>query len=518
MVFHVAPCRLATLVSVITLSACAPAADDSRPGGDSAAPVGSQTASGDRVVDAGKSGGDPYVVSAAAPAGFDREAAQRSTQAHLTRLIGLNTQNPPGNEIIVARYLDSVLKRVPGIETRILDAGGGRANFIARLRAQKATGRPVLVMGHMDVVGADTTKWESNAFKAVIRDDYLYGRGAIDDKGMIAATTTALVELAKHRDSLTRDIIFLGTAAEEGGPEVGIVWVLEKHADLIANAEFALNEGGRVRVEDGMVRTVNIQTTEKVPYNVVATAKGPSGHGSVPLPMNALAALARAAERVHAYSAPVKLNETTRIYFERLAQIERDATLRGAMQKLTRSGASESEIRDAAAVLSREPLHNAVLRSGISLTMIDGGIRTNVIPSEGTANFNVRVLPNDDITAVVREMQTAGGEEQVTFALNGERVVAPDPSPVSSALFQSMERAAKAMEPRTTVIPFMSTGATDGAALRAKGIPTYGILPMPLPMEDELRMHGDNERVPVKALGWATEYLYRVLHGVAIGG
>jgi acetylornithine deacetylase/succinyl-diaminopimelate desuccinylase-like protein len=141
-----------------------------------------------------------------------------------------------------------------------------------------------------------------------------------------------------------------------------------------------------------------------------------------------------------------------------------------------------------------------------------------VIPSEGTANFNVRVLPNDDITALVREMQTAGGEERVTFALNGERMVAPDPSPVGSALFQSMERAAKAMEPRTTVIPFMSTGATDGAALRAKGIPTYGILPMPLPMEDELRMHGDNERVPVKALGWATEYLYRVLHGVAVGG
>jgi acetylornithine deacetylase/succinyl-diaminopimelate desuccinylase-like protein len=259
---------------------------------------------------------------------------------------------------------------------------------------------------------------------------------------------------------------------------------------------------------------VNVQTTEKVSYNVVATASGPSGHASVPLPDNALAALARAVSRVHAWQAPVKLNETTRLYFARLATIEKDTAVRQAMEQVSAPQSSAAQIGAAADVLSRDPFYNAVLRTGQSLTLVSGGIRSNVIPSEGRATFNVRVLPNDDIREIVREMQRVGGESQVTFRQAGGPQASPQPSPVGTALFRSMEAAAKAMEPRATVIPFMSTGATDGAVLRAKGIPTYGILPMPLPLEDEMRMHGDNERVPVAALGWAAEYLYRVLAGV----
>jgi acetylornithine deacetylase/succinyl-diaminopimelate desuccinylase-like protein len=455
----------------------------------------------------------PYVVNAAAPAGWDRELGARATRAHLERLIRLDTQNPPGNEMRTARYLDSVLKRLPGVETHVLDAAPGRANFIARLRATRATKRPVLVMGHMDVVGADTTKWETPPFEATIKGDYLYGRGAIDDKGMIAATVAAFEQLTKRRDVLTRDVILLGTAAEEGG-DVGIEQVIEKHWDLVKDAEFALNEGGRVRVQDGVVRTVNIQTTEKVPYNVVATARGVSGHGSVPLPGNALAALARAATRVHEWKAPVRLNETTRLYFARLGTIEKDSAMRRAMLALSRAGATQAQIDRAATVLSREPLHSAVLRAGQSLTLLAGGIRSNVIPSEGKATFNLRVLADDDVNAIVKAMERAASEPSVTWALDRAPAVSPPPSPVGSALFKSMEAAALVMEPRTTVIPFMSTGATDGAYLRAKGMPTYGILPMPLPMEDELRMHGDNERVPVPALGWAAELIYRALSGV----
>jgi acetylornithine deacetylase/succinyl-diaminopimelate desuccinylase-like protein len=172
----------------------------------------------------------------------------------------------------------------------------------------------------------------------------------------------------------------------------------------------------------------------------------------------------------------------------------------------------EAEIQRHAAVLEREPLHNAVLRTGVSLTILDGGFRSNVIPSEGTATFNVRILPEEDIQEVVREMQRVGGEPSVTFELVGapaEQV--PEASPVGTDLFRAMEGAARVMAPEAVVMPFMSTGATDAQATRAAGIPTYGILPMPLPMEDELRMHGDEERVPIPALGWATEYLYRVL-------
>jgi acetylornithine deacetylase/succinyl-diaminopimelate desuccinylase-like protein len=230
----------------------------------------------------------------------------------------------------------------------------------------------------------------------------------------------------------------------------------------------------------------------------------------VPLPDNALAALAHAAVHVHKHQFPVRLNETTRLYFTRLAGIERDPEVRAAMQRIG-SATDSTTINQAAEVLSRNALYNAVLRTGASLTILQGGIRNNVIPSDGRATFNVRILPGEDITEIVREMNRAGGEPQVTFTLNGQPEQSPPPSPVTTELFRAMESSAKIMAPQTTVIPFMSTGATDGAALRARGIPTYGILPMPLPMEDELRMHGDNERVPLPALGWATEYLYRIL-------
>ncbi len=456
----------------------------------------------------------PYDVKAPAPRGYDRAAGQRDTEARLRELIRLNTQNPPGNEMLTAAWFDSVFRGVPGIETRVLDVGEGRANFVARLRAARPTKKPVIVMGHMDVVGADTTKWETPPFEPTVRDGYLYGRGAIDDKGMLAATVTAMLQLARQRDRLTRDVILLATAAEEGGPPIGVERMVERHRDLLGDAEFALNEGGRVRVADGTVRTVNVQTTEKVAYNVVATAKGPGGHGSVPLPDNALAALAHAAVHVHKWKAPVRLNETTRLYFARLAEIEANPEVKAAMQRIS-TATDTAAVNRAAEVLSRDPLHNAVLRTGTSLTLLQGGFRSNVIPSEGKATFNVRILPGEDIREVVRAMNEAGAEAQVTFELEGEPRQAPPPSPVGTDLFRAMESAARTMVPSVTVVPFMSTGATDGATLRAAGIPTYGILPMPLPMEDELRMHGDNERVPIPALGWATEYLYRVLQQVA---
>ncbi len=323
---------------------------------------------------------------------------------------------------------------------------------------------------------------------------------------------TAFELLARSRDRLTRDVILLGTAGEEGG-DVGIEWLVANHPELLDDVEFALNEGGRVRIRNDVIHTVNIQTTEKVSYNVRAEARGPSGHGSVPLRENALAALARAVARIHDWAPPFHVNETTRSYFGRLAQIEEDMDLRAAMREIATS-TNERTIRRAAETLSRNPLHNAVLRTGASLTMVQGGIRSNVIPSDGWANFNVRILPGEDIRGVVREMNFVGEEEGVVFELVGEPKDDPPPSPVTTALYRAMERSAIVMEPRATVIPFMSTGATDGAALRAIGIPTYGLLPLPLTMEDELRLHGDNERVPVGALAWGVEYIYRVLLAV----
>jgi acetylornithine deacetylase/succinyl-diaminopimelate desuccinylase-like protein len=456
---------------------------------------------------------DTYTVAAPPPPGFDRARAQRDTRSHLERLLALDTQNPPGREILAANYLEEALRPIAGIETRVLDPGDGRANFVARLRAVRASKRPVLVMGHLDVVGVDLSKWTSPPFQATERDGYLYGRGAIDDKGMLAATVAAVHQLAARRDTLDRDVIVLGTAAEEGGDQ-GVDRIVQKHFDLIRDAEFALNEGGRVRIANNSIRAINIQITEKISYVVRATARGTGGHASVPLPDNPLAALSRALARIHESKPPVRVSVTTREYFRRLAPLQEDAAMRHAMETIA-TARDQTTIERAAEVLSREPLHSAVVRTGVSITLMSGGIRSNVIPSEATATVNVRVLPEGNIRADVAEMNRIGGESAVTFELVGEPQTAPPVSPTATPLFQAMEAAGRAMAPGAVVIPFMSTGATDGAVLRAHGIPTYGILPLPLVLEDELRMHGDNERVPIAALGWAAEYIYRVLQSVS---
>lgn len=455
----------------------------------------------------------PWHVEAAAPEGYDRRAAAEETLRHLQELVGRNTQNPPGNEALVAQYLDSVLSGVPGITTHVLDAGDGRANFIARLSAGNPTARPVLVMGHMDTVNADESQWDTPPFEPTLKDGYLYGRGVIDDKGMLAATTTALIALAKRRDELTRDIVFLATAAEEGGAAVGIDLVLEQHRDLLGDPEFALNEGGRIRIKDGKVHTVNVQTTEKIYYEVIATAHGTSGHGSVPLPDNALVALSRAMVRIHEWRRTEMLNDTTRLYFEGLLKIEEGREKRRWIIDLLST--NRMRAKAAADLLSEDPALNAVLRTAGAITIMQGGIRGNVIPSEAHAIINVRTVPGDDIMDVIEEMADVADEAAVRFELDGEPKQGPPPSPTDSALYLAMEACALEMAPDATVLPYMSTGGTDGAALRAIGIPTYGINPCPMVTEDERRMHGDNERVPVAALGWATEYLYRVLDRVA---
>ena len=455
--------------------------------------------------------GDAYDVEAPAPRGFERERATDRALTIVRDLIAIDTQNPPGNEMRTARYFEELFAGVEGVETHVVDVGRGRANFVARLSAVDAQERPVLVMGHMDVVGARKDSWTTDPFVATEKDGYLFGRGSMDCKGPLAASAAAILELAPHRDRLKRDVVFLATAAEEGG-RVGISWMVENRRELFGDAEFALNEGGRIRTKDGRVHTINIQTTEKLSYNVVVKGEGQSGHGSVPLPENVIAAVARAVNRVHEWRAPLSLTDTTRLYFRRLAEIESDPAVATAMRDLL--GDDAQKVRAADDVLSRDPLHNAVLRTAQSLTMLNAGFRTNVIPSAASANFNVRVVPGDDIRAVVAAMNEVGAEPQVTFELQGEPKTPPPASSVETALYGAMEAAGLRMAPGAKVIPFMSTGATDGAALRAIGIPTYGILPLPMLLEDELRMHGDDERVPIRAYGWGAEFIYRTLLAV----
>src|SRR5216684_3859285 len=237
----------------------------------------------------------------------------------LAGLIRLNTTNPPGNELVAARYLAAILEK-EGIPAEVLESAPGRGVVIARLRASAVPdpSRALLLLGHLDVVGAQKEKWSVDPFGAVVKQGYLYGRGAIDDKGMVIANLAVVVALKRGGVRLDRDVIFLAAGDEEESGEFGIDFVINKHWDKIA-AGFAINEGGRVKVKDGKVQYVGVQASEKIPVNVQVVASGPSGHGSQPRKDNPVLHLAAAVAKIGAYQGSARPSAIVRRYFEQLA-------------------------------------------------------------------------------------------------------------------------------------------------------------------------------------------------------
>lgn len=442
----------------------------------------------------------------------DWERARRETVEHVQRMIRMNTVNPPGNELQLARYLDSTF-RAAGIESRLFEPAPGRGAVVARLKGSGAK-RPVLVMGHMDVVGVERDKWTVDPFAAEVRSGYLYGRGAIDDKGMLAANLQTMLLLKRHvvdaGGTLARDVVFVANADEEAGGDYGMGWLIKHHPELV-RAEFALNEGGRTRIVGGKPLYVAVQNTEKVPHVVTVAARGPGGHASVPLPGTAIARLGRALERIAAHREPVQVNPTTRRFFGELARVWPDAVERRAMADV--ASRDSRRVQRGARVLGRTPVFDAVLRTGISLTMVSGGIRSNVIPTAATATLNVRTLPGASIDSVVARLRRVVGDSMVelTVAERGEDAPA---SSFESPMFTAIADAAKALDPTLAVVPYLSTGATDSARLRQLGMQALGVLPFPMSQDDEDRMHGNDERVPLESLHFGTRLIFEAVYNV----
>ena len=421
--------------------------------------------------------------------------------AHLTHLIRIDTTNPPGNEMVLARYLDHVCHTV-GIETCLFEPVAGRAAIVGRLRAAQETAPPLLLLAHMDVVGVAPEAWTKNPFGGDVVDGYVYGRGAIDDKGMLAVNLMTLVALqrllASGRYELTRDVVFVATSDEEAGGEIGTEWLIKEHPELM-RAEFALNEGGRIRVVNGKPLYAAIQCAEKVSNVVTVTATGPGGHASVPLPGNPVAHLARAVGLISDHRELVVLQPTTQGFLGGLAEVWPDVHEREAMADAASDDPARRE--RGARTLSATPLFDAILRTGISPTMLDAGVRHNVIPTEASAVLSVRTLPGESIDDVVERLRAVVSDPAIHFEVTHRGHDAP-PSSATTAAFAALRDSLHEIDPSIAAVPYLSTGATESAFLRRWGVPTYGILPFPLSMEDESRMHGHDERVPVEALGF----------------
>lgn len=430
----------------------------------------------------------------------DREAVLWEAIGHLQALIRIESVNPPGNEIGVARYLHDVLQKA-GIQADLLEPAPGRGAVIARIRGTGKKGA-LLLMAHMDVVGVEREKWRQHPFSGEIADGYLYGRGAIDDKGMLATNLQAMLLLQRAIEATgerpDRDLVFLATSDEEAGGKYGIRWIMEHHrADV--EAEFALNEGGRVRVRGGRNVYAAVQCAEKVPYNVVVTARGPGGHAAIPHDRNAIVRLSHALARIADHREPLELSDITREFLAGVASVWPEEDLREAMADV--ASGDDARIGRGAAILRTAPGIDATLRNGVSPTLISGGIRTNVIPTEAEATLNIRALPGESIDDIIRRLQGVVDETSIEFRVRSSGTPAP-PSPITSDAYSAIRRAIERMDAGLVAVPFLSTGATDSAALRNAGIHCYGLLPFPLTEEDESRMHGHDERVGVNAVAF----------------
>lgn len=441
------------------------------------------------------------------PAQTDISMISAEATGWLQGLLRINTTNPPGNELAAAKYVAGILQQ-NGIPAEIYESAPGRGILVARLSSSAVPdpSRALLLMAHLDVVGVDRSKWQVDPFGGVIQNGYLYGRGAIDDKSTVIANTAVLVALKRANIHLNRDVIMLAEGDEEQGGEFGMQFAIKNYWEKIA-AGFAINEEGRVIVKDGKVQYVGVQAAEKVPVNVTVIATGTSGHASVPLADNAVAHLAEAISKIAEYQTPFQLTPVTESYFEQLALAEDPDTAKWmrALDMSSRADLAERKISEAS------PIWNSMMRDTISPTMLTAGVRANVIPSEARATLNIRLLPGNTIEALLAKLRQAVNDPQIRFEADTSIGESAPSSSLDSDLYKTIQQVSNEQFPGAAVVPMMSTGATDSAFLRLRNVQAYGLLPFPLTEDDILRMHADNERIPVSSFQKGVEFLFRIV-------
>ena len=430
----------------------------------------------------------------------------------LQDLIRINTTNPPGNEIVAAKYIADILKR-EGIPSEIFESTPGRGFLVARLSATAVPdpSRALLLMAHLDVVGVDKSKWSVDPFAAVMKDGYLYGRGTIDDKGMVIANLAVFISLKRSSARLNRDVIFLAEGDEEAGGEFGMKFAVEKHWDKIA-AGFALNEGGHTVLKDGKVQYVGVQATEKVAVNVDVIATGTSGHASIPRKDNPVAHLATAIGKIGAYEAPVQFNSVTHGYFEGIAPLEDEETGKW-LQALESPDRADHAARW---ISNNNPIWNAMLRDTATPTMLQAGIRQNVVPSEARGVLNIRLLPGNQLDPLINKLKQLVNDPQIRFETQPNGGEAAPSSSLESDLYSTIKAVSAQEFAGAPVVPYMSTGATDSARLRMRSVQAYGLDPFPLTEDDLMRMHADDERIPIDSFRKGIQFLDAVVNAFAV--
>ena len=374
-----------------------------------------------------------------------------------------------------------------------------KANLVVRYHGT-GSGKPILLLAHIDVVEAKREDWSTDPFQFIEKDGFYYGRGTADDKAQAAVWIANLIQYKKEGFKPDRDIIVALTADEEGGgPYSGIQWLLKNHRDLI-EAEYALNEGGWGEESKGKKISNDLQVSEKYVINFRLEVRNKGGHSSLPVPDNAIYHLAGALDRLSKFGFPLKTNAVTAAYFQGMSKID------NGPNKNDLAKAAENSPEAMQRVAAASPAWNATLRTTCVATMLEGGHAINALPQLAAATVNCRVLPEDTLEYVETTLRTVIADDQVSVKLLGEPHPGPA-SPLRADLLDASRQLTDKLWPGVPVIPIMLMGATDGAYLRSAGITCYGIQGFFMD-RDDIRFHGRDERMGVQSFYEGQVFLY----------
>jgi acetylornithine deacetylase/succinyl-diaminopimelate desuccinylase-like protein len=452
-------------------------------------------------------------VGARTQASIDWKAIEAETLQHFRALVQIDTSNPPGNETRAVEYLKGVLEK-EGIPVQIFSSDANRANLVARIKGNGKK-RPILVMGHTDVVTIDPAKWvDHGPFSADVADGYVYGRGTVDDKDNVVAGLMLMLILKRTNAALDRDVIFLAESGEEGTPQVGAQFMIDRHFDAI-DSEYCLAEGGGIRRSGGKYVQANISTTEKEPRAVELIARGPAGHGSVPRKTNAVTRLSKAVDKIAQWTPPLRVNETTGSYFRKLAA---SASSPEKAKRYTDVLSPDPKVSRPAAdwMLEHEPEHWSMLHTSLVPTILTAGYRYNVIPSEAKATIDVRLHPDEDQSKFLDQLRAVIGDPDIEVRWARDRYRPAGSSSLNTELYSVIEAQTR-KHYNVDVLPTMSTGASDKAQIRSKGVQCYGIGPA-VDAEDAAKgygAHSDQERILEAELHRFVRYQYDIVMDVA---
>ena len=446
------------------------------------------------------------------------EATNKLSHDIFQQLIEINTTDSVGS---VTRASEAMAQRFreagfADSDIEILGPNDRKKNLVVRLHG---TGKhkPILLIGHLDVVEAHPEDWSTDPFRFVEKDGFYYGRGTQDMKSGDAIMVATLIRFKKEGYVPQRDIILALTADEEGGQSNGVDWLFKNHRDLV-DAELVFNsDGGGILSEHGKPVMMTVDATEKLYADFRLSVTNPGGHSSLPVPDNAIYHLADGLAQLEHYHFPFELNEVTRAYYEHMAKV---ATPQRAadMKAILRNPPDEAAI----ARLSEDPIDNSTLHTTCVATRLNAGHANNALPQRAEANVNCRILPGHSAEEVRQELIRVFADPKISvrYVNNFGSIfdTAPDrksfpPPPLRPDVFRPLDKITSEMWPGTPVVPDMATGASDGVYTTSAGLPTYGITGIAVD-RDDIRAHGRDERLGIQSYFEGVDFYYRYLKAV----